>query len=91
MRRRVSRNADTWGEEVIVDDPEDRHKSRNINANTVGRAHENTVHYDEIGSGLVAGPKTVKIESTPGYRELYSGDVAEGDTVRVYWGIKKVE
>lgn len=84
MRRIVVDN------KAIPNDTEPK-RQRNINADKVGINKANEVDYDDVGSANVEGPITVKIETTPGGEELYSGDVAEGDTVRVYWGIKKVE
>lgn len=91
MRKRISRDADNWGEEVIVDVPEHRRKSRNVASFVVGRNKANTVKYDEVGSEEVSGPITLKIETTPGGEELYTSNILEGERVRVYWGVKKVE
>jgi len=73
---------------LVPDDTEPK-RQRNVDADVVGYAKSLEVDYDEIGSGTVVGPKSVKIESTPGGEELYSGDVEEGETATVYWAIKK--
>lgn len=72
----------------LVPNDTEAKRQRNVNADVVGINKANEVDYDEVGSGTVDGPKTVKIESTPEGEELYTGDVAEGETATVYWGIK---
>ena len=73
---------------LVPNDTEPK-RQRNVNADVVGARRWYEVEYDELGMGRVEGPKTVKVESTPEGDELYTGDVEEGETVSVYWGIKK--
>jgi len=82
MRRIVVAN------KAIPNDTEPK-RQRNVNADVVGINHENTVDYDDVGSANVEGPITVKVETTPEGEEFYAGDVEEGETAKVYWGIKK--
>ena len=89
MRKRISRHADSWGEEVIVDDPEDRHKSRNVNANVVGYEHDSEVDYEDVGHETIIKGTTLKIETSPAGQELYKKTVKIGDVV--YWGIKRAK
>lgn len=85
MRRTVSRENETWGE--AFPDEGQTSQSRNVNADIVGYLHASEVDYDDIGHEEITSGTTLKIETTPGGQELYSGNVDVGDVV--YWGIKR--
>lgn len=83
MRKRIVNN-----QEVIVDDVDDRHVSRNRDADLVGYLKSLEVDYDELGQAEVEGGKTIKIESSPHGEEYFTRAIAEGQTATVYWAVK---